>query len=160
MLFRSRSSRSMTNTETHFSKFDVSPEVHQENTLSTLMDTVRSMLSNSTLPISLWMYALKTAVYLLNWVPSKAVPKTPFELQTRRKPSLRYLHVWGCSVEARIYNPLEKKLDSRTISGYFIGYPKKSKAYRFYCHNHSTRIVEIGNARYIENDEISGSDNL
>ena len=46
----------------------------------TLMDMVRSMLSNSTLPLSLWMYALKTAVYLLNRVPSKVVPKTPFEL--------------------------------------------------------------------------------
>ena len=29
----------------------------------TLMDMVRSMLSNSNLPKSLWMYALKTAVY-------------------------------------------------------------------------------------------------
>ena len=46
----------------------------------TLMDMVRSMLSNSKLPLSLWMYALKTAVYLLNRVPNKAVPKTPFEL--------------------------------------------------------------------------------
>ena len=44
------------------------------------MDMVRSMLSNSSLPISLWMEALKTAVYLLNKVPSKAVPKTSFEL--------------------------------------------------------------------------------
>jgi hypothetical protein len=59
----------------------------------TLMDMVRSMLSNSTLPLSLWMYALKTAIYLLNWVPSKAIPKTPFELWTRRKPSLRHLYV-------------------------------------------------------------------
>ena len=44
----------------------------------TLMDMVRSILSNSTLPLSLWMYALKTIVYLLNWVPSKAIPKNPF----------------------------------------------------------------------------------
>ncbi|XP_075092034.1 uncharacterized protein LOC142172152 [Nicotiana tabacum] len=61
-------------------------------------------------------------------VPSKAVPKTPFELWTGRKPSLRHLHVWGCPAEARVYNPQEKKLDSRTISGYFIGYPEKSKS--------------------------------
>jgi len=27
----------------------------------------------------------------------------------------------------------------------------------FYCSNHSVRIVETGNARFIENDEISGS---
>ena len=62
----------------------------------TLMDMVRSMLSNSKLPVSLWMYALKTAMYLLNKVTSKAVPKTPFELWTNRTPSIRHLHVWGC----------------------------------------------------------------
>jgi transposase InsO family protein len=38
----------------------------------TLMDMVRSMLSYSTLPISLWMKALKTAVHILNRVPSKS----------------------------------------------------------------------------------------
>ena len=60
----------------------------------TLMDMVRSMINNSSLPKSLWIYSLKTAVYLLNRIPSKAVPKTPFELWTGgRKPSLRHLHV-------------------------------------------------------------------
>ena len=119
---------------------------------------VRSMMSNSSLPKSLWMYALKTTMYLLNKVPSNAVPKTPFELWIGRKSSLRHLHVWGSLAEARIYNPHEKKLDSWTISGYFIGYPEKSKGYRFYCPNHSLRIVEIGNAKFIETGEVSGSD--
>ena len=86
----------------------------------TLMDMVRSMLSNSSLPISLWMEAFKSVMYLLNRIPSKIVPKIPFELWTKRKPSLRHLHVLGCPVEARIYNLHEKKLDFRTISGYFI----------------------------------------
>ena len=102
----------------------------------TLMDMVRSMLSNSSLPVSLWMYALKTTMYLLNMVSSKAVEKTLFELWTGRKPSLRHLYIWGCQAEIRIYNPQEKKLDTRTISGYFIGYPEKSKRYMFYCPNH------------------------
>lgn len=123
----------------------------------TLLDMVRSMMSFSTVPDSLWGEALKTAMYILNRVPSKAVSTTPFELWTGRKPSLRHLHVWGCPAEARIFNPHEKKLDSRTISGYFIGYPDKSKGYKFYCPNHSTRIVETGNARFLENGEISGS---
>ena len=56
-----------------------------------------------------------------------------------------------------MYNPYEKKLDSQTVSGYFIGYPEKSKGYRFYCPDHSSRIIEIGNARFIENGEVSGS---
>jgi len=78
--------------------------------------------------------------------------------ETGRKPNLRHLHVWGCQAEIRVYNPHEKKLDARTISGYFIGYPEKSKGYRFYCPTHSTRIVETGNARFIENGETSGSE--
>jgi len=122
------------------------------------MDMVRSMLSNSCLPVSLWMYALKTAMYLLNMVPSKAVQKTPFELWTNRKPSLRHLYVWSFQAEVRIYNPQEKKLDERTINGFFIGYPEKSKGYMFYCPTHSTRIVETGNARFIKNGETSGSE--
>ena len=124
----------------------------------TLMDMVRSMLSKSTVHVSLLMYVLKSAMYLLNRVPSKAVQKTPFELWTGRKPSLRHLHVWGCQAKVRIYNPQEKKLDARTIRGYFIGYPTKSNEYMFYYPTHNTRIIESGNARLIENGETSGSD--
>ena len=54
----------------------------------TLVDMVRSMLSNSNLPKFLWIDALKTTVYILNRVPTKAVPKTPFELWKNWKPSL------------------------------------------------------------------------
>jgi hypothetical protein len=115
-----------------------------------LIDMFRNMMSDSTLPKNLWSYALKIANYLLNRVPSKVVQKIPFELWTNRKPSLRHLHVWGCPAEARIYNPHEKTLDSRMISGYFLGYPEESKGYVFYCPNHSPRIVETGNARFIE----------
>ena len=103
------------------------------------------------------MYALKTVMYLLKRVPSKAVPKTPFELWMNRTPSIRHLHVWGFQTEIRIYNPQERKLDARTISGYFIGYPKKSKGYMFYCPNHNMRIIETGNARFIKNGEINRS---
>jgi len=56
----------------------------------TLMDMIRSMMSYSTLPINLWMEALKKAIYILNRVPSKSVPKTPHELWTGREPSLNH----------------------------------------------------------------------
>jgi hypothetical protein len=59
----------------------------------TLMDMVRIMLSYSTLPIGLWMEALKTAIHILNRVPSKSVSKTPYELWTEHKLSLNYIRV-------------------------------------------------------------------
>ncbi|PHT97730.1 Serine carboxypeptidase-like 40 [Capsicum chinense] len=95
---------------------------------------------------------------LLFEISSKAVSKTPFELWTGKKPNLRHLYVWGCPTKFRVYNPQEKNLDSRTINDFFIGYPKKSKGYRFYCPNYSIRIVETENARFIENGEVSGSE--
>ena len=58
----------------------------------------------------------------------------------------------------RIYNPQEKKLDPTTISEYLIGYAKRSKGYRFYYPSHSTTIVESRNAKFLENDLISGID--
>ena len=70
------------------------------------------------------------------------------------------MRVWGCPSEVRIYNPQEKKLDPRTISGYFIGYAERSKGYRFYCPSHNTRIVESRNAKFLENDLISRSDKI
>ena len=45
-----------------------------------LKDMVRSMISHSNLPISLWGAALKTTTYILNRVPTKATAKTPYEL--------------------------------------------------------------------------------
>ena len=115
----------------------------------TLKDMVRSMISHSSLPNSLWGEALKTAVYILNRVPSKAVNKTPYELWTGKKPSIRHLHVWGCPAEARPYRPNERKLDSRTISCYFVGYPERSKGYKFYDPS-SRSFFETGNAKFIE----------
>ena len=56
------------------------------------------------------------------------------------------------------YIPQEKKLDVRKISDYFIDYPEKLKRYRFYDPNHTSRIIETGNAMFIKDYEVSGSE--
>ena len=122
------------------------------------MDMVRSMRINTRLPQYLWSEALKTAVYILNRVPTKVVPKTPFKLFKGWRPSLRHILIWGCHSKVIIYNPQEKKLDPRTISGFFIGYAERSKGYRFYFPSQSSRIVKSRNDKFLENDLISGSD--
>ena len=116
------------------------------------------MLSNSNLSKFLWTNALKTVAYRLNHVTTKVVPKTPFELWKGWKLSLRHMRSWGCPSDVKIYNPHEKKLDPRTLSGFFIGYAKTSKGYKFYCPSHSTRIMESRNTKLLENDMISGRD--
>ena len=45
----------------------------------TLMDMVRGMRSNTKIPQYLWTETLKTTVYILNRVLTKAVSKMPFE---------------------------------------------------------------------------------
>ncbi|KAL8134929.1 hypothetical protein AgCh_009805 [Apium graveolens] len=77
-----------------------------------LLESVRSMMSYSDLPKSFWGHALEIAAYLLNLVPSKSVPKTPLELWTGDKPSLRYIRIWGCP--AHVLNKNATKLESRT----------------------------------------------
>jgi hypothetical protein len=104
---------------------------------------VRSMLSYSMLPISLWMETLKPVVHILNRVISKSVSKTPYELWTGRKLTLNYLYVWGYPTDAKLFNPSIEKLDPKAMSYYFIGYPDKSKGFHFYCPDRYTKIVEM-----------------
>ena len=118
---------------------------------------VRSMISHSNLLISLWGETLKTAAYILNRVPTKATAKTPYELWTGKKPSLKHFHIWGCPTEVRPYMPYEKKLDSRTVSCYFIGYSERSRGYKFYDPT-TKSIFEMGNTWFFEDDEFDGGD--
>ncbi|GKB24975.1 retrotransposon protein, putative, ty1-copia subclass [Tanacetum coccineum] len=68
----------------------------------TLLDMVRSMMSQTTLPKSFWDYALESAARILNMVPTKKVDKTPDE-------------IWHGSFKCII-----------------IGYPKEMMGYSFY----------------------------
>ena len=123
----------------------------------TLKEMVRTMLSHSTLPLSLWGDVVKIAAHILNKVPTKAAPKTPYELWCGRKPSVSYMRMWGCPTEARPYNLHEKAFDLRTTSGFFIGYPERSKGYIFYYPSHVPMIIETNKARFLEDGGVSGS---
>jgi len=121
----------------------------------TLKDMARGMISHSTLPESLWGEVIKTTVYILNRVPTKTAAKTHYEFWTSRKPNLKHFHIWECSSEARPYRPNEKKLDSKTVSSYFIGYSKQSRGYKFYDPTIKL-IFETENAIFFEDVEFGG----
>jgi hypothetical protein len=88
-------------------------------------------------------------------VPSKSTPKTPYELWTDRKSDINYFYVWGYPTEAKIFNPQIGKLDPKTISYHFIGYPDKSKAYHFYCPNRTTKFTDTRHTVLLECDVTS-----
>ena len=132
----------------------------------TYMDMVRSMMSYTDIPISFWNYALLTACYILNRVPSKSVPTTPYEMWTGRKPSLNHVKIFGCP--AHIRKLKTDKLESRSVKGHFVGYPKDCIGYQFYLPDEQIVVIsrdatflekefiqEGGAGRRIELNEIS-----
>ncbi|UYV78672.1 hypothetical protein LAZ67_16002340 [Cordylochernes scorpioides] len=115
-----------------------------------LMEMTRCMLFDSGLPQSLWAEAVTTANYLHNRIPSKATDKTPFELWTNRKPSLKHLKRFGCKAFAYIPKIKRNKLDSKVIEGIFLGYDDRSKGYRIL---HDTDNITISRSvKFIEKE--------
>ncbi|GJW78954.1 retrotransposon protein, putative, ty1-copia subclass [Tanacetum coccineum] len=127
----------------------------------TLLDMVRSMMSQTTLPKSFWDYALETAARILNMVPTKKVEKTPYEVWHGQAPKLSYLKVWGCEALVK-RDTLTKpdKLEPRSIKCIFIGYPKETMGYSFY-YPPENKVLVAWNAEFLENSlitqEASGS---
>nr|GEU85155.1 hypothetical protein [Tanacetum cinerariifolium] len=127
----------------------------------TLLDMVRSMMSQTTLPKSFWDYALETAARILNMVPTKKVKKTPYEVWHGKAPKLSYLKVWGCEALVK-RDTLTKpdKLEPRSIKCIFIGYPRETMGYSFY-YPPENKVLVARNAEFLENSlinqEASGS---
>nr|GEW61015.1 zinc finger, CCHC-type [Tanacetum cinerariifolium] len=57
----------------------------------TLLDMVRSIMSQTTLPKSFWDYAIESAARILSMVPTKKFDKTPYEVWHGQAPKLSYL---------------------------------------------------------------------
>jgi hypothetical protein len=68
----------------------------------TLLDMVRSMMSQTDLPLSFWGYALETVVFTLNRVLSKSIERTPYEIWTRKHPGLSFLKVWDVRLMSNV----------------------------------------------------------
>ena len=88
------------------------------------------MMSQSDLPLSFWGYALETAAFTLNRVPSKSVVKTPHEMWTGKSPSLSFLKIWGCEVYVK--RLMTDKLTPKSDKCFFVGYSKETLGYYFY----------------------------
>nr|GEU98227.1 hypothetical protein [Tanacetum cinerariifolium] len=109
------------------------PHAPQNNKVSdrrnrTLLDMVRSMMSQTTLPKYFWDYAFETAARILNMIPTKK----------------------GCEVFVK-RDTLTKhdKLDPRSFKCIFVGYPKETMRYSFYSPSEN-KVFVAQNAEFFE----------
>nr|GEV73211.1 hypothetical protein [Tanacetum cinerariifolium] len=96
----------------------------------TLLDMVRSMLSQTTLPKSFYDYTLETAARILNMVLTK---KALVKRDTLIKPD---------------------KLKPKSIKCIFLGYPKKTIGYYFY-YPPENKVLVARNVEFLENSLIT-----
>lgn len=114
------------------------PKTPQQNGVAervnrTLIETVRSMLTDAKLPHEFWAEALSTAVYLRNHSPTKVLcEKTPFEAWTEKKPTVAHLRVFGCKAYMHIPKDERGKLDSKSKQCIFVGYGEETKGYHLW----------------------------
>ena len=98
-----------------------------------LVEMVRSMLSDSSLPKKFWAEALATAGYIRNRSPTAAIEgMTPYEALNGEKPHVRHFTVFGCDAYAHVPKDERGKLDSKAQKCIFLGYGTKAKGYRLY----------------------------
>ena len=109
---------------------------------------VRSMMSQTDLPISFWGYALETAAFLLNRIPSKAVEKITYELWTGKRSGLSFLKIWGC--DAYVKRQASDKLASKFDKCLYVGYPKETKGYYFYI-SYENKVFVARNGVFLVN---------
>nr|GFB26501.1 hypothetical protein [Tanacetum cinerariifolium] len=100
-------------------------------------------------------YALDKALYGLKQAPRRSIihkrfDKTPYELINKRKPNIKFFHVFGC--RCYLLNDYEDvgKLKDKGDIRVFVGYLKESAAFRIY----NKRIRKIHESVNVTFDEI------
>ncbi|GJS41754.1 retrovirus-related pol polyprotein from transposon TNT 1-94 [Tanacetum coccineum] len=118
----------------------------------TLVEAARTMLTFANLPLFLWAEAIATACFTQNRsIIHKRFDKTPYELINKRKPNIKFFHVFGC--RCYLLNDYDDvgKLKAKGDIGVFVGYSKESVSFRIY----NKRTRKIHESVKVNFDEIS-----
>ncbi|RVW59737.1 Retrovirus-related Pol polyprotein from transposon TNT 1-94 [Vitis vinifera] len=99
----------------------------------TIMNMVRSMLSEKQIPKTFWPEAVNWTVHVLNRSPTLAVKnKTPEEAWSGRKPSVDHFRIFGCISHVHVPDHKRVKLDAKSLRCILLGVSEESKAYRLF----------------------------
>lgn len=116
----------------------------------TILDLTRAMLIDANTPKSFWAEAVNTACYIRNRCPLDD-GRTPEEIWTGRKPSVKHLRPFGCKAFAHIPKESRKKLDARATECIMLGYGGVSKGYRLWDLEKRSLIVSR-DVVFVENE--------
>nr|GEU84491.1 hypothetical protein [Tanacetum cinerariifolium] len=121
----------------------------------TLVKAARTVLTFANLPLFLWAEAIATACSTQNRsIIHKHFDKTTYELINKRKPNIKFFHVFVC--RCYLLNDYDDvgKLKAKGDIGVFVGYSKESVAFRV----HNKRTQKIHESVNVNFDEISKMD--
>src|SRR5215216_3289705 len=116
------------------------------------MDAARTMMAEFKSPYNFWAEAINTACHASNRLYlHKGLNKTPYEILTGNKPSLKYFRVFGCKCFILKKGVRLSKFEARANEGIFVGYATNSHAYCVL--NKSIRLIEeTCNVEFDENN--------
>jgi hypothetical protein len=112
----------------------------------TIMEKVRSMLSNFGLKKHFWAEAVKTVCYLINPSPTTTLDGgIPEEVCTSKKVNYSHLKVFGCEAFVHITKENITKLDDKSMKCIFLGYVDGEFGYRLWdpINNNAIRSKDV-----------------
>ena len=101
----------------HASQLNLVQRTHQ-----TLIGMVKTMMTQSGLPKSFWVYAMEKAVYMKKLVYSKGEGCTPYESMFGCKPDIHHVRAFGSLCYCHVPVSKTKKLDMNCKIGFLLGY--------------------------------------
>ncbi|RVW37994.1 Retrovirus-related Pol polyprotein from transposon TNT 1-94 [Vitis vinifera] len=132
------------------------PSTPQQNGVSErknrhLLDVVRTLLLESSVPSMFWVEALKTATHLINRLPFQVLHMgSPYFRLFAKQPSYDHLRIFGCVCFVHLPPHERHKLSAQSVRCAFLGYNMCQKG--FVCYDptlHHTRISR--NVIFFEN---------
>lgn len=108
----------------------------------TIMNMVRCILNDISVPKEFWPEAARWAAHVLNRSPiSIEKNKIPEELWSGKRPIVNYFRIFGSLAHVHVPDQKRKKLDDKSFPCVLIGVSNESKAYRLFNPINSEIIV-------------------
>ena len=143
-------------TEKGISRKYSAPRTPQQNGVverknMTLVEAARTMLNEAKLPLYFCAEAVNTACYTQNrTLINKDHNKTSYEIMANKKPTVKYLHLFGAKCFTLKDDEQLGKFESKAHERIFLGYSLESKAYRVYVIDHK-KVIESMNVTFDDN---------